>query len=227
MTQLVSMSGATPTPWPKRLWVADDARPGQKRLLTGDAITEAVIIAAGGALADAAPAPVGGIPARWYNGAWRSAPSYTAATHHAPVWSGTAWADPVQKTVAVRKVEMKAAARARYGEIADGGTTATISEGVTIPVATSTAPALRLMRGKEHMTAADIASMPVVTSAGTPVTLTPAIAGVMLAAIDGHVAACEACQNALVTAINAAETHAALDLVDVQAGTVDGTGGWP
>ena len=48
MTQLVSMSGATPTPWPKRLWVADDARPGQKRLLTGDAITEAVIIEAGG-----------------------------------------------------------------------------------------------------------------------------------------------------------------------------------
>lgn len=205
---LVSMSGATPGPWPKRLWVADDARPGQKRLLTGDTITEAVIVAAGGAIVVAAP-------------------SYTAATHYPPVWSGTVWADPAQKAVSVRQAEMRAAARARYGEVADGGATATIAEGVTTPVSTSTAPALRLMRGKEHMTVAELASMPVVTSAGIPVTLTPAIAGVMLAAIDAHVAACEACQNALVTAINAAETHAALNLINVEAGTVNGAGGWP
>lgn len=49
----------------------------------------------------------------------------------------------------------------------------------------------------------------------------------MLEAIDEHVAGCEATQNALVTAILGAADDDVLDLVDVEAGTVDGAGGWP
>jgi len=222
---LYSHNGAAPAPLPFRIRVPDGN--GTRSRTDPSTFTAGEIEAAGYVAADAAPAPVGGIPARWYDGAWRSAPEYDPATEHAPVWTGTAWADPIAKSLAELKAEVKAAARARYAVIVDSGATATIAEGVTIPVSTSTAPALRLMRGKEHMTVAELASMPVVTSAGIPVTLTPTIAAVMLAAIDTHVAACEATQNALVTAINTASTHAALALIDPVAGTIDGDGGWP
>jgi hypothetical protein len=129
--------------------------------------------------------------------------------------------------LAARKAAMVAAARARYTEIADGGATVTVAPGVTIAVATQALPTIKLMRAVAHMTAAELSSMGVVTSAGAPVDLTPALAALMLSAIDIHVAACEACQNALVTAIAAAADDAALDLIDIDAGTVEDDGGWP
>ena len=202
---IYSHNGGVPAPLPHQIFVPDGS--GRLRSRTRQTpFTEAEIAAAGYVVADAAPSPTA-----------RQLPA---------VWNGSGWTLPA-KSLAVRKAAMRAAARARYGVVSDGGSTATIAEGVTIAVSTSAIPALRLMRGKEHMTAAALASMPVVTSAGAPVTLRPTIAGVMLAAIDAHVAACEATQNALVAAILAAADHDALDLIDVQAGTVDGQGGWP
>jgi hypothetical protein len=43
----------------------------------------------------------------------------------------------------------------------------------------------------------------------------------------GHVQACFTREKTLHTAVTAAETTAALALVDPQAGTIDGAGGWP
>jgi hypothetical protein len=42
-----------------------------------------------------------------------------------------------------------------------------------------------------------------------------------------HVQACFTREKALHAAVTAAETTAALALVDPQAGTIDGAGGWP
>jgi len=129
--------------------------------------------------------------------------------------------------LADRKAAMRAATRSRYAQEADGGTTATLAPGVTVAVATTTAPVTRLTRALEYMTAESLSSMKVVTTAGVPVDLTPAVAGAMLAAVDAHVASCEETQNLLVAAIQAAANHAALDLIDIEAGSIDDVGGWP
>lgn len=130
--------------------------------------------------------------------------------------------------LADRRSQMLAAAKARYAVVADGGTSLTVSPGVTVAVATEAKPVLKLTRALAYMTAEALSSMNVVTTAGAPVALTPALATAMLSAVDAHVAACEATHNALVAAITDNEADdAALDLVSIEAGTVDGAGGWP
>ena len=135
--------------------------------------------------------------------------------------------DTEPKALADRQADMIAAAKARYAEVADGGTTAAVSAEVTIPVATEATPVLKLTRALAYMTEEVLASMAVVTTAGDPVSLTPVIAQAMLSAVDAHVASCEATHNALVTAILDQDAdHDSLDLIDIQAGTIDGAGGW-
>jgi hypothetical protein len=58
-----------------------------------------------------------------YTWAKISAASFDPATHHAPVWSGTAWADPVAKSLALLKAEKTAAITARRWEVETGGIT--------------------------------------------------------------------------------------------------------
>lgn len=212
MPDLYSLNGGTPAPLPFRIRVPDGV--GGLRTRTDPAsFTTEELAAAGYVAADAPPAPSARqLPAVWVDGAW-SLPN---------------------KPLATRKAELLAAAKARYAAIANGGTTATIAPGVTIAVATAAEPVVKLMRAVAHMDAEQLSSMAVVTTAGAPVDLTPAIAEAMLEAIDSHVADCEACQNDLVTAILAVADdaeptagHDALDLVDTHAGTVDGEGGWP
>lgn len=166
-------------------------------------------------------------PSQWYPAIGEAAgwaevedkPDHDPDTQHPATWNGTAWV-VADLSVAERKTRMLAQARARYAEVADGGTTATIAEGVTIAVATETKPTLKLVRSAAYMADNSLSSMKVVTSAGASVDLTPSIAGVMLAAIDAFIAACEEAHNRLVTAINAAADATALGRINVQAGTV-------
>jgi hypothetical protein len=58
-----------------------------------------------------------------YTWAKISAASFDSATHHAPVWTGGAWADPVAKSLALLKAEKTAAITARRWEVETGGIT--------------------------------------------------------------------------------------------------------
>lgn len=204
---LYSYNGAAPAPLPSRsrIRVPDGAGGWRSRTDPGT-FTAEELAAAGYVTAEAGPEPT--------------------ARQLGAVWVDGAWSLP-DKPIATRKAEMIAAARKRYGVVADGGTSVELAPGVAIAVATRVEPALKLMRAAARMTAQSLASMEVVTTAGAPVDLTPAAAAAMLGAIDKHVAGCEATQNALVTAILGAVDHDALDLVDIEVGTVDGVGGWP
>ncbi|MEQ8394981.1 hypothetical protein [Thalassobaculum sp.] len=142
-------------------------------------------------------------------------------THSGPVYTPDAETSTVTRSwtvvnlsVAARKVAMKAAVKALYRTHADAGTTLTISEGVTTPIATTTDPVVKLERGKAHMEASSLSSMAVVTSADVPLDLTPALAAAALGVIDSHVAFCEGRQNALYVAIDAAADHDALDTIE-------------
>lgn len=121
-----------------------------------------------------------------------------------------------------RRQTIIAAARAKYFAAANGGTTLDIGGGVTVPVATMERPVLMLERSVARMARLEAADMPVVTTAGQPVSLTPALANAMLAAVEDHIAACEARQHEIVAAALAAEDHDDLD--DVEAGLDTG---WP
>jgi hypothetical protein len=56
-----------------------------------------------------------------YTWAKISAASFDPATHHAPVWTGSAWAEPVAKSLALLKSEKTAAITARRWEVETGG----------------------------------------------------------------------------------------------------------
>jgi hypothetical protein len=114
------------------------------------------------------PASVGGIPARWHNGAWHSAPVYSDATHHAPVWTGTLQLVQSDDT---RIIDWKG------------------------------------VNGWIILDAADVTAIAV--------------------SVGGHVQACFTREKEMLAAVTAAETTAALALIDPQAGTIDGAGGWP
>jgi hypothetical protein len=58
-----------------------------------------------------------------YTWAKISAASFDPATHHAPVWTGSAWAEPVAKSLALLKSEKTAAITARRWEVETGGIT--------------------------------------------------------------------------------------------------------
>jgi hypothetical protein len=135
-----------------------------------------------------------------------------------------ATAGEVALAFSARKVQMLAAVDAAFKAKRSGGTSITVGQ-ATIPVATIHDAVVELTRAKVVMGAEG--SMGVVNRAKIPVTLTPAGADAMLAAIDAHVAACQQTEHDLYVAIAAAENNAALDLVDIDAGTVDGEGGWP
>jgi hypothetical protein len=167
------------------------------------------------------PALVGGIPAQWHNGAWRSAPVYSDATHHAPVWSGSAWAEPVAKSLALLKSEKTAAITAWRWEVETGGITLN-GEAIATDAATQAklSGALQLVQDDDTrildwkgvngwiiLDAADVTAIAV--------------------SVGGHVQACFTREKEMLAAVTAAETTAALALVDPQAGTIDGAGGWP
>jgi hypothetical protein len=81
---------------------------------------------------------------------------------------------------------------------------------------------LRAAGGEEDPTQ-DIATSAYVVVPG----VTIAMAAAMREAVAAHWRATWARDAALGGAVNAAADDAALDLIDVQAGTIDGAGGWP
>jgi hypothetical protein len=167
------------------------------------------------------PAPVGGIPAQWHNGAWRSAPVYSDATHHAPVWSGAAWAEPVAKSLALLKAEKTAAITERRWEVETGGITLNGAAIATDP--TSQAK----LSGALQLVQSDDTRILDWKGVNGWISLNAADVTAIAVSVGGHVQACFTREKEMLAAVTAAETTAALALVDPQAGTIDGAGGWP
>lgn len=171
-------------------------------------------------------APPGGIPAGQKRGPDREVPLVDLE-------AGTAtWytlidldAGELAAGLAARRDAMRDSATTRFRAVRDGGTIVVIG-GNPVPVATVHNAAVELREAIEEI-GANGGPMKVVTRSRSVVPLTVPIAEAMLDAIRTHVRACQEREAALYEAIAAATNDAALDLIDVQAGTVGGVGGWP
>lgn len=223
--ELYSLNGAEPAPLPggprARIRVPDGA--GGWRTRTGaSSWTAGEIAAAGYAAAAVRPAPVGGIAAQWDGETWRSATAYDPDSQLPPVWDGVAWGEPQARPLADRQAAMRAAATARMRTV--------VADGASVGGLVVDLSAEGFERLSQAFAALDAGAGPIaaVTVRGEPIDLPDAAtAGAVIAACRAHYLACSAVERALYDAIAAAADHGALDLIDVEAGTVDGGGGWP
>ena len=156
-----------------------------------------------------------------YTWAKISAASFDPATHHAPVWTGSAWADPVAKSLALLKSEKTAAITARRWEVETGGITL---NGAAI--ATDAATQAKLS-GALQLVQDDDTRVLDWKGVNGWISLNAAGVTAIAVAVGLHVQACFTREKEMLAAVTAAETTAALALIDVQAGTTDGAGGWP
>jgi hypothetical protein len=156
-----------------------------------------------------------------YTWAKISAASFDPATHHAPVWTGSAWAEPVAKSLALLKSEKTAAITARRWEVETGGI---VLNGAAI--ATDAATQAKLS-GALQLVQDDDTRVLDWKGVNGWISLNAAGVTAIAVAVGLHVQACFTREKALHAATTAAETTAALALVDPQAGTIDGAGGWP
>jgi hypothetical protein len=156
-----------------------------------------------------------------YTWAKISAASFDPATHHAPVWTGSAWAEPVAKSLALLKAEKTAAITARRWEVETGGITL---NGAAI--ATDAATQAKLS-GALQLVQDDDTRILDWKGVNGWITLDATAVTAIAVAVGAHVQACFSREKALHAAVDAAETTAALALIDPQAGTIDGAGGWP
>lgn len=205
-----SHNGGVPAPLPHLIWVTDDrGRPRSRTAQTPFSPEE--LTEAGFVEAEAAPNPNA-----------RQLPA---------VWNGSAWSLPA-KSVATRKAEMLNACRLRFRAVRDQGASIDLGAGA---VAIQTTPeaandidrlhndlVLRTANGEVDPTQ-DIATSEYVVVPG----VTAAVAAAIREAVASHWRATWARDAAIGAAIQAAADHDALDLIDVQAGSVDGEGAWP
>jgi hypothetical protein len=167
-------------------------------------------------------------------------PAHTATQHvTGPTFTPNAVNETIVKawvvtdfTLAEQKAAMLGTLRARFQAVRDAGTTINFGTGDvairTTPEAKSDVESLHddlLLReaGGEVDPTQDIATSEYVVVPG----VTIAMAADMREAVAAHWRATWARDAALGAAIQAAADGAALDLIDVQAGSIDGAGGWP
>ena len=135
-------------------------------------------------------------------------------------------------TLAERKAAMLSALRARFRVVRDLGTTVDFGSG-PVPIQTTEGAGNNIQRLHDDLRLREVvgAVNPTQDIATANYDIVPGVtiaaAGAMREAVAAHWRATWARDAALGAAINAAADDAALDLIDVQAGTVDGAGGWP
>lgn len=135
----------------------------------------------------------------------------------------------VARSVAARKAAMRAAATARFREIVAAGK---IIGGVTIDL---TSEGFERLSQAHAALSAGSGPISAVTVRGGRIDLPDAsTAATVIAAGRSYYLAAAATERVLYDAVDdvaddadPTEGHAALDLIDVEAGTVDGEGGWP
>lgn len=156
-----------------------------------------------------------------YTWAKISAAEFDAATHHAPTWDGTAWAAPVAKSLVLLKSEKTAAITARRWEVETGGITL---NGAAI--ATDAATQAKLS-GALQLVQDDDTRILDWKGVNGWISLNAAAVTAIAVAVGTHVQACFSREKALHAAVDAAEDGDDLALIDVDAGSIDGAGGWP
>lgn len=138
----------------------------------------------------------------------------------------------IAAALVARKASMLSALRARFRVVRDQGTTVDFGGG-PVPIQTTEAAANDIQRLHDDLRLREAAGAvdPTQDIATANYDIVPGVtiaaAGAMREAVAAHWRATWARDAALGAAINAAADDAALDLIDVQAGTIDGAGGWP
>jgi hypothetical protein len=156
-----------------------------------------------------------------YTWAKISAAEFNPATHHAPVWTGSAWADPVAKSLALLKSEKTAAITARRWEVETGGITL---NGAAI--ATDAATQAKLS-GALQLVQDDDTRILDWKGANGWISLNAAGVTAIAVAVGLHVQACFTREKALHAAVDAASDTDALALINVETGAINGVGSWP
>jgi hypothetical protein len=151
-----------------------------------------------------------------------SAAEFDPVTHHAPVWTGTEWADPVARSLAELKTTKKADITARRWDAETGGI---VLSGMAIATDVSTQAKLS---GALQLVQADADTVIEWKAAnGAWVELNATTVTAVAQAVGTHVQSCFSREKALHTATDAAEDIAALNLINVQTGAINGVGNWP
>lgn len=198
---LYSHNGATPAPLPHRIRIPQGG--GFRTRTDASSFTAAELTAAG------------------YAGPY-TPPSYDPV-RETRTWDGGNLEYVVStRPVAERQSEMKAAATAKFRAIVAAGK---VIGGVTVDLTSEGFERL----GQAHAAlVAGSGAINALTVRGKPIDLPDAAtaAGVIGAARSHYLAAAKT-ERDLYDAVDDAADHAALDLIDVDAGTVDGAGGWP
>lgn len=136
-------------------------------------------------------------------------------------WDGSAWAVTNQTVyLAERKAEMKAAITARRWEVETGGTTV---NGAAIQ---TDAGSQAKLSGALQLVQADNTVIIDWKGADGWVQLNAAAVTAISAAVGTHVQAAFSREKTLHDAVDDAANAAALDLIDIDAGSIDGSGSW-
>lgn len=218
---LYSHNGAEPAPLPHRIRIPDGAGGWRTRTDPGT-FTADEIATAGYVAAEPRPAPVGGVEAQWDGTAWQPAPAIDPARELPPRWNGTAWSEPAARPVADRQAEMDRRLKARFDALvaqgADVGGTIVDLAGESF---------VRIFEAGEAMGGGG--SIAAVTVRRQPIDLAnQGQANAVRAAARARYQALAAHERTMFDAIfDPAADHDSLDAIDVDAGSIDGSGGWP
>lgn len=130
--------------------------------------------------------------------------------------------DTEPKALSTRKAEMKVAITERRWTAETGGITVS-----SVAVATDAATQAKLSGALQLVQDDDTVVIDWKTAAGTWVQINAAAVTAIARAVGLHVQACFSREKALHGAVDDAADHDDLDLIDIQAGSIDSSGGWP
>ena len=124
----------------------------------------------------------------------------------------------IADSLAAAKAGKKAQITAQFRDQAYSGISVEVSPGVLEKIRSDETAIVQLSRGVERMARLGLASTNAVTAAGSPITITPVLAGSLISAIEDHHAACQEREHALYTLVDAASDKAAVESIDQAAG---------
>jgi hypothetical protein len=146
-------------------------------------------------------------------------------TEDTPTWDGASWVQTwksTSRTMIQRKSAMKAEITAKRWSVETSGITVS-----SVPVATDAQTQAKLSGALQLVQADDTVLIDWKGSDGTWSQLNASAVTTIAMAVGSHVQACFTREKELHTAVDNAVDSDALDLIDIEAGSVAGSGSWP